>query len=156
MLLGSRDRCYVTCYYAAEISGIVATLLVATLLRSLGSLLRYLLLRCRDLWDRCYVTCYYAAEISGIVAKLLVTMLLGSRDRCYVTCYYAAEISGIVATLLVTTLLRSLGSLLRYLLLRCWDVWDRCYVTCYYAAWQWRCIHKNADCQLITVHVLQR
>ena len=55
------DRCYVTCYYAAT-----------TLLRSLGSLLRYLLLRC-----------YYDAEISGIVAA----------------CYYAAEISGIVATL---------------------------------------------------------
>ena len=81
---------YIIACYAAKISGIVATLLVTTLLRSLGSLLRYLLLRCKDLWDRCYVTWYYAAEISGIVA-----------------------------TLLVTTLQRSLGSLLRYLLLRC-------------------------------------
>ena len=26
----------------------------------------------------------------------------------------------------------------------------------YARAWQWRCIHKNADCQLITVHALQR
>ena len=26
----------------------------------------------------------------------------------------------------------------------------------YTRAWQWRCIHKNADCQLITVHALQR
>ena len=81
---------YIIVCYAAEISGIVAKLLVTTLLGSLGSLLCYLLLRCWDLWDRCYVTCYYAAEISGIVATLLVTTLLGS-----------------------------LGSLLRYLLLRC-------------------------------------
>ena len=53
---------YIIVCYAAEIFGIVATLLVTTLL-----------LRCRDLWDRCYVTCYYAAEIFGIVATLLVT-----------------------------------------------------------------------------------
>ena len=63
---------YIRCCDAAEISevayprdvsnGIVATLLVTTLQRSLGSLLSYLLLRCKDLWDRCYVTCYYAAD----------------------------------------------------------------------------------------------
>ena len=26
----------------------------------------------------------------------------------------------------------------------------------YARAWQWRCIHKNADCQLFTTHALQR
>ena len=88
-------RCYV-----AEISGFVATLLVATLQRCLVSLLRYMLLRCRDLWFPCYVTCCYVAEISGFLA-----------------------------TLHVATLQRSLVSLLRYMSLRCRDLWFRCDVT---------------------------
>ena len=58
-----------------RISGILATLHVATLQRSLVSLLRYMLLRCRDLWYPCYVTCCYAAEISGILATLHVATL---------------------------------------------------------------------------------
>ena len=41
--------CYVTCCYAAEISVV--------------SLLRYMLLRCRDLWYPCYVACCYAAKL---------------------------------------------------------------------------------------------
>ena len=84
---------------------LVHTLDVATLQRSLVSLLRYMLLRCRDLWYPCYVTCCYAAEISGILA-----------------------------TLHVATLQRSLVSLLRYMLLRCRDLWYPCYVTCCCAA----------------------
>ena len=86
MLLCCRDLC-----------GILATLHVATLQRSpLVSLLRYMLLRCRDLlWYPCYVTFCYAAEISGILA-----------------------------TLHVATLQRSLVSLLRYMLLRCEFVKD--------------------------------
>ena len=78
MLLRCRDLwccCYVICCYAAEISGVVATLYVATLQRSLVLLLRYMLLRCRDLWCCCYVICCYAAEISGVVATLYVVTL---------------------------------------------------------------------------------
>ena len=143
MLLRCRDLC-----------GILATLHVATLQRSLVSLLRYMLLRCRDLlWYPCYVTCCYAAEISGILATLHVAtlqrslvsllryMLLRCRDLwypCYVTCCYASEISGILATLHVATLQRSMVSLLRYMLLRCRDLWYPCYVTCCYAANLWR------------------
>ena len=86
--------------YTAEISGIVATLLVTTLLmgwvgwgrgacqRSLY-FVHYSVLRCNDLWD-----------------LKLRYMLLRCWDLWDLT------------TLLVTTLLRSLGSLLRYLLLR--------------------------------------
>ena len=131
------------------ISGILASLHVATLQRSLASLLRYMLLRCRDLWYPCFVTCCYAAEISGILASLHVAtlqrslvpllryMLLRCRDLwypCFVTCCYAAEISGILASLHVATLQRSLVSLLRYMLLRCRDLWYPCFVTCCYAA----------------------
>ena len=54
---------YIRYCYAAEISGILATLHVATLQGSLVSLLRYMLLRCRDLWYPCYVTCCYAANL---------------------------------------------------------------------------------------------
>jgi len=127
---------YIRCCYAAEISVV--------------SLLRYMLLCCRDLWYPCYVTCCYAAEIScGILATLHVAtlqrslvsllryMLLRCSDLwypCYVTCCYAAEIPGILATLHVATLQRSLVSLLRYMLLRCRDLWYPCYVTCCYAA----------------------
>ena len=46
---------YVTCCYAAKISGMLATLHVATLPRSLECFLRYMLLRCRDLWNACYI-----------------------------------------------------------------------------------------------------
>ena len=83
-----------------------------------------------------YVTCCYAAEISGIVY--------------YVTCCYAAEISGIVYyvkcsmwNLMKNAIPSNLGAKSDLLMV-------------YARAWQWRCIHKNADCQLITVHALQR
>ena len=49
---------------------LLRTLYVATLQRSLVLLLRYMLLRCRDLWCCCYVICCYAAEISGVVATV--------------------------------------------------------------------------------------
>ena len=144
---------------------LVHTLDVATLQRSLVCLLRYMLLRCRDLWYPCYVTCCYAAEISGMLATLhvaslqrsLVTllryMLLRCRDlwyACYVTCCYAAEISGMLATLHVATLQRSLVSSLLYILLRCRDLWYPCYVTCCYSA--------EISVMLATLHVasLQR
>ena len=73
---------YIRCCYAAEISVV--------------SLLRYMLLRCRDLWYPRYVTCGCAAKIS----------------------------SSILATLHVATLQRSLVSLLRYMLLHCEFVKD--------------------------------
>ena len=147
MLLRCRDlwnACHVTCCYAAEISGMLATLHVATLPRALECLPRYMLLRCRDLlWNPCYVTYFYAPEISGMLATLHVAtvlraleclqrspvvsllryMLLRCRElwnACHVTCCYAAEIScGILATLHVATLPRSLECLPRYMLLRC-------------------------------------
>ena len=59
---------YIRCCYSAEISVMLATLHVATLQRSLVSLLRYMLLRCRDLWYPCYVTCCYVAEMSSAAA----------------------------------------------------------------------------------------
>ena len=152
---GLWNACHITSCYAAEISGMLATLHVATLQRSpVVSLLRYMLLRCRDLlWYPCYVTCCYAAEIScGILATLHVAtlprsleclpryMLLRCRDLlwypCHVTCCYAAEIScGILATLHVATLPRSLECLPRYMLLRCRDLWNACHVTCCYVAY---------------------
>ena len=60
---------YSTYFYAPEISGMLATLHIATVLRALEclqrspvvSLLRYMLLRCRDLWNACHVTCCYVA-----------------------------------------------------------------------------------------------
>ena len=135
---------YSTYFYAPEISGMLATLHVATVLRALEclqrspvvSLLRYMLLRCRHLWNACHATCCYAAESSGMLATLHVAtlqrspvvsllhyMLLRCRDLlwypCHVTCCYAAEIScGILATLHVATLPRSLECLPRYMLLR--------------------------------------
>ena len=116
-------------------SFIVRTLDVATLQRSLVLLLRYMLLRCRDLWFPCYVTCCYAAEISGFLATLHVATLQRSLvSLLRYLCCYAAEISGILATSHVATLQRSLVSLLRYMLLRCRDLWFRCDVTCCYAA----------------------
>ena len=81
---------YIRVCYAAKICGIVATLLVSTLLMGWGGVgwgwgggggvgwggacqrslyfVHYSSLRCRDLWDPCYVTCHHAAEISGVVA----------------------------------------------------------------------------------------
>ena len=75
---------YSTYFYAPEISGMLATLHVATVLRALEclqrspvvSLLRYMLLRCRELWNACHVKCCYAAEISGMLATLHVAVLL--------------------------------------------------------------------------------
>ena len=87
---------------------------------SLVSLLRYMLLRCRDLWHPCFV-----ATLKRSLVSLLRYMLLRCRDLwypCFVTCCYAAEISGIIASLHVATLQRSLVSLLRYMLLRCRDL----------------------------------
>ena len=62
------ERYYVTCCYAAEISGIFYYVTCCYAAQILGIVY--------------YVTCCYAAEISGIVY--------------YVTCCYAAKISGIV------------------------------------------------------------
>ena len=164
---------YSTYFYAPEISGMLATLHVATVLRALEcfqrspvvSLLRYMLLRCRELWNACHVICCYAAESSEMLAtiwntchnsgmlatlhvatlqrspviSLLRYMLLRCRDpwnACHVTCCYAAEISyGILATLHVATLQRSpMVSLPRYMWLRCRDLlWYPCHVTCCYA-----------------------
>ena len=151
---------YSTYFYAPEISGMLATLHVATLPRSLECLPRYMfstlpraleclprymLLRCRDLWNACHVTCCYAAEISGMLATLHVAtllraleclpryMLLRCRDlwnACHVTCCYAAEISGMLATLHVATLLRALECLPRNMLLHSRDLWNACHVTC--------------------------
>ena len=59
-------ECLLHCY-AAEISGMLSTLLVATLPRSLECSLRYMLLRCRDLWSLLHC---YAAKISGMLATL--------------------------------------------------------------------------------------
>ena len=138
-------------------------------------LLRYMSLCCWDLWDRVlrYIhvatllrslvsfttlhTCCYAAEISGIVYYVTYMLL-----RCWDLWY----------RLLRYMLLRCWDlwdRLLRYMSLRCWDLWDRLLSYIHVAtllrslrslrslrAWQWRCIHKNADCQLFTTHALQR
>ena len=69
---------YISCCYAVEISGIVATSHVVTLLMVWGGVgwggvgclrslhfVHFMLLRCRDLWDRCYVTCCYVADGVG-------------------------------------------------------------------------------------------
>ena len=127
MLLRCRDlwnAFYVTCCYAAKISGMLSTLHVATLPRSL----------------ECLLPCY-AAEISGMLATLLRCgdlwnallryMLLRCRDlwnAFYVTCCHAAEISGMPSMLHVATLPRSLECFLRYMLLRCRDLWNACYL----------------------------
>ena len=79
------------CCYAAEISGVVATLYVATLLRSLVLLLRYMLLRCRslvlllrymlvrcrDLWCCCYGVC--RKGWGGMLTFLLLRTLYVAR-----------------------------------------------------------------------------
>ena len=128
---------YIRCCYAAEISGLVATLHVATLQKSLvslprnmgwgggvgwGGMLTFFVVRTLDV-----------ATLQRSLVSLLRYMLLRCRDlwfRCYATwggvgghvnvlcsayirCCYAAEISGFVATLHVATLQKSLVSLLR-------------------------------------------
>ena len=115
-----------TCCYAAQISGIVYYV-------------TYMLLRCWDLWDRLLRYIHVATLLRSLVSftTLHVATLLRSL--------------GSFTTLHVATLLRSLGSLQRYIhvatLLRSLRS---------LRAWQWRCIHKNADCQLFTTHALQR
>ena len=88
------------------------------------------MLHCWDLWDRCYVTCCYAADgvgwggVGGACQRSLYFVHY-SVLRCndlwdlklrymLLRCWDLWDLT----TLLVTTLLRSLGSLLRYLLLR--------------------------------------
>ena len=162
---------------------VLRTWYIATLLRSLGSLttLHVATLLRPLVWvgvgwggGDVNVPCtsyLISAEISGIVD--------------YVTCCYAAETSSVgwggvgwggmltflvLRTWYIATLLRSLGSfttlhvatLLRPL------VWvgvgwipsnlsaKSDLLMVYARAWQWRCIHKNADCQLFTTHALQR
>ena len=72
--------------------------------------------------------------------------------HAYIRCCYAADFSCFVATLHVATLQISLVSLLRYIYVATLQI----PLVSYARAWQWRCIHKNADCQLKTVHALQR
>ena len=98
-----------------------------------------------------YVTCCYAAEVSGIVY--------------YVTCCYAAEISGIVYYVTCCYAAEISGTVY-YVTCSMWNLMKKSIpsnlsaksdlLMVYARAWQWRCIHKNADCQLITVHALQR
>ena len=98
-----------------------------------------------------YVTCCYAAEISGIVY--------------YVTCCYAAEISGIVYYV-TCCYAAEISGIVYYATCSMWNLMKKSIpsnlcaksdlLMVYARAWQWRCIRKNADCQLITVHALQR
>ena len=98
-----------------------------------------------------YVTCCYAAEISGIVY--------------YVTCCYAAEISGIVYYI-TCCYAAEISGIVYYVTCSMWNLMKKSIpsnlsaksdlLMVYARAWQWRCIHKNADCQLITVHASQR
>ena len=98
-----------------------------------------------------YVTCCYAAEISGIVYYVICCYAAEIPGIVYyVTCCYAAEISGIVY----------------YVTCSMWNLMKKSIpsnlsaksdlLMVYSRAWQWRCIHKNADCQQITVRALQR
>ena len=80
--------CYVTCCYAAEISGILATLHVATLQRSLVSLLRYMLLRCRDVQRgrstiKCHTGTFDAAWTSLQTIHSQLFGWLGTKMSCY-------------------------------------------------------------------------
>ena len=79
-----------------------------------------------------YMIYCHAAKISGIVY--------------YVTCCYAAEISSVGWGGV------GWGGMLTFLVLRA----KSALLMVYARAWQWRCIHKNADCQLFTTHALQR
>ena len=98
-----------------------------------------------------YVTCCYAAEISGIVY--------------YVTCCYAAEISGIVYYV-TCCYAAEISGIVYYVTCSMWNLMKKSipsnlsaksdFLMVYARVWQWRCIRKNADRQLITVHALQR
>ena len=135
---------------------VLRTWYIAMLLRSLGlftTLHVAMLLRSLVSFTTLH-TCCYAAEISGIVYYVTYMWL-----RCWDLWY----------RLLRYMLLRCWDlwdRLLRYMSLRCWDLWD-CLLRYIHVAtllrslrslraWQWRCIHKNADCQLFTTHALQR
>ena len=157
MSLRCRDLwccCYVLCCYAAEISGVVATLYVATLQRSLVLLLPYMLLRC-SWWGgvggwhvnvpcTSYAICRYAAEISGVVATFYVATL--QRSLVLLLHYMLLRLDRSLVLLLRYMLLRcswwgGVGGacyrslyIVRYMLLRCRDLWCCCYVLCCYAA----------------------
>ena len=117
--------------------GLFTTLHVATLLRSLGS----------------FTTLHVA------------TLLRSLGSFTTLQCATLLRSLGSFTTLHAATLLRSLGSFTTLHVL-CGIWWKSQFpaawvpkVTswwCMLAAWQWRCIHQNADCQLITVHALQR
>ena len=113
-----------------------------------------------------YVTCCYAAEISGIV--YYVTCCYAAEISgivYYVTCCYAAEISGIVYYV-TCCYAAEISGIVYYVTCSMWNLMKKLIpsnlsaksdlLMVYARAWQWRCIHKNADCQLITVHALQR
>ena len=110
-----------------------------------------------------YMIYCYAAEISGIVY--------------YVTCCYAAETSSVVwggvgwggmLTFLGVKVTRNRQNLSCHTgtIDSMWNLMKRSIpsnlsakrdlLMVYARAWQWRCIHKNADCQLFTTHALQR
>ena len=119
----------------------------------------------RSLYFVHYIVCY-AAEISGIVATLLVTMLQGSlvlllRDMI-LRCWWGGVGWGGHVNVPFTSYI------IDYSLLCCRDLWNQIkksipsnlsaksdLLMVYARAWQWRCIHKNAGCQLKTVHALQ-
>ena len=101
----------------------------------------------------------------GLFTTLHVATLLRSLGS-FTTLYVATLLRslGSFTTLHAATLLRSLGSFTTLHVL-CGIAWKSQFpATCaksdllmvYARAWQWRCIRKNADCQLITVHALQR
>ena len=102
----------------------------------------------------------------GLFTTLHVATLLRSLGS-FTTLYAATLLRsvGSFTTLHAATLLRSLGSFTTLHVL-CGIWWKKSIpsnlgaksdlLMVYARAWQWRCIHKNADCQLITVHALQR
>ena len=113
-----------------------------------------------------YVTCCYAAEISGIV--YYVTCCYAAEISgivYYVTCCYAAEISGIVYYV-ICCYAAEISGIVYYVTCSMWNLMKKSIpsnlsaksdlLMVYARAWQWRCIHKNVDCQLITVHAFQR
>ena len=102
----------------------------------------------------------------GLFTTLHVATLLRSLGS-FTTLYVATLLRsvGSFTTLHAATLLRSLGSFTTLHVL-CGIWWKKSIpsnlgaksdlLMVYARAWQWRCIHKNADCQLITAHALQR
>ena len=109
-----------------------------------------------------YVTCCYAAEISVIVYYVICCYAAEiSRIVYYVTCCYAAEISvSFQRRWIVYYVTCSMWNLMKKSipsnLSAKSDLLMVFNITRDTRAWQWRCIRKNADCQLITVHALQR